>query len=169
MDRMSFLPKPCRDREWLDLFASPPSALVAAPVKLTMVEPADWDGEAVAHLASHCLRLSEFDVVGIGGASTANETRLRSNKFQMIAVALAHRLTDDGDGFGLAVASSWVEILPIRLPWIRVGSRCFDVSEPLGERAVQGLGIWPGKLIPERKNALRPGGKGLGMVKLIEL
>jgi hypothetical protein len=36
-------------------------------VKLAMVNPAQWDHELVAHLARHGLRLSEAQMVRIGG------------------------------------------------------------------------------------------------------
>ena len=168
-DGVSFLPETCRNREWLDLFAPPPGALVAAPMKLAMMESADRDGEAVAHLASHCPRLCKLDVVGIGRASTADETRLGSNKSQMIAVALSHRLTDDGDGFGPTVASWRAVIGHIRFAGIIVGCRFSEASKPHSEGAFQGLGVCAGQLVLEGKDPLRPAGKGLRIVKLIEL
>src|SRR6185312_12638096 len=73
MERVSFFPENCRNSNWLDLFALPPSALVAAPMKLAMMESADRDGKAVAHLAPHCPGLCKFDVVGVGRAPTANQ------------------------------------------------------------------------------------------------
>jgi len=39
MASVGFLPESRRNREWLDLFAPPPSVLVAAPVNLAMMEP----------------------------------------------------------------------------------------------------------------------------------
>ena len=80
--------------------ALPPGALIAAPVKLAMMEPANRDGEAVADLASHCSLFGKPDVVRIRRGATADETGLGGDKAQMVAVALAHRLSDDGHRLG---------------------------------------------------------------------
>ena len=97
---MSSLPKACCDRQGLNLFAPPPGALVAASVKLAMMQPADREGEAVADLPPHRPLLGKFGMVGIAGNATADETGLGSNEPQLIAVALAHRLADDSHLLG---------------------------------------------------------------------
>jgi len=65
LDQVRCLPKPARNGEGFDIFAPPPGTLVATPVKLAMVQPADRHGEAVADLASHGPLLRKLDVVGI--------------------------------------------------------------------------------------------------------
>ena len=73
-DRARLAPKGCGDGEWIDPLTIPPATLIAAPVKLPMMEPADGDGEAVTDLAPHCLLFRELDVVGIR-RGTALQTR----------------------------------------------------------------------------------------------
>ena len=51
--------------ERIDPLVLPPGALVAAPVQLAMMQPADRNGEPVADLASHRPLLGKLDVVGI--------------------------------------------------------------------------------------------------------
>src|SRR5690242_16147697 len=120
-DGVSFPPETCRDGEWLDLFAPPPSALVTASVKLTMMEPTDRNGKAVAHFAAHCSRLCKLDVVSIRRTPTAKEAWLGGDESQMIAVPLSHRLTDNGDGLGPTVVSWWAVIGPSWFAGIIVG------------------------------------------------
>jgi hypothetical protein len=60
----------------------PPGALIAAPVELAMVQPADRDGEAVADLAT----------LGIRRGPATHEARLRPNKPQMVAITFQHGL-----------------------------------------------------------------------------
>ena len=59
------LPKACRNGKRIDPLVLPPGALIAAPVQLTMVQPANGHGELVADLASHRPLLRKLDVVGI--------------------------------------------------------------------------------------------------------
>ena len=62
-----------------------------------MVQPADGNGELVADLAPHRPLLGKLDVVGIRRAPSADETRLRGHKPQMIAIAFAYRFADGED------------------------------------------------------------------------
>src|SRR5262245_31948483 len=94
---MSPGPKPRRNGQRIDPVDLPPRAFVAAAMPFPMVQPAKRDGKAVADLAPHRLLLGKLDVVGIGGGAAADEARLTSHDAQMVAIALAHRLTDDGD------------------------------------------------------------------------
>src|SRR5258708_30026169 len=75
--------------------------------------------EFVAHLAPHRPELGEAQVVGVGGAPPANQTRLRCHEFEMILVALPTRLADrefafvdfGGRGVGLNMRQSrWVVV-----------------------------------------------------------
>jgi hypothetical protein len=50
--------------------------------------------ELVAHLEPHRPRLSESEMVGVGGASPANQTRLRCNEFKVGFVAESSRLAE---------------------------------------------------------------------------
>ena len=101
-------PKGCGNREGVDPLVLPPGALVAAPVKFTVVQPADGNGEAVADLPSHRALLCKLDVVGIRRGSAADEAGLRSHKPQVFAVALTHRFTDDGDCLLARIDLQWL-------------------------------------------------------------
>ena len=90
-------PKPCRNGQRIDPVDLPPRAFVATAMELTMVQPAKRDGEAVADLAPHRPLLGKLDVVGIGRGAAADEAGLSGHEAQMVAVALAHRLANDGD------------------------------------------------------------------------
>ena len=67
--------------------------------------------ELVADLASHRAGLGEPQMVGVSGASPANQTRLRCNKLEMAFIAMPARLADrkhafidfGGSGVGLNV------------------------------------------------------------------
>ena len=98
------VPKACRNKEGVDPLALPPGALVAAPVKLPMVQPADRDGEAVADFSSHRPLLGKLDVVGIRRGAAADEAWLSSHKFQMVAIALADGFAYYGDFIGTRLA-----------------------------------------------------------------
>ena len=62
-----------------------------------MVQPTEGNGEAVADFPPHRPLLCKLDVMGIRRGPTAEETRLRSHKFQVLAIAFSHRFADDGD------------------------------------------------------------------------
>src|SRR4029079_13935268 len=92
---MRLLPKCSSLGHWLDTLLLPPCALVSAPMEFAMMQPANGNGEFIAHLASHGPLLCEFNVVSIGWCAAAAQTGLRSHEFQMLAVTLAHWLADD--------------------------------------------------------------------------
>src|ERR1700745_80316 len=83
-ERMRLGPKLRRNGQWIDPLAFPPGALIGASVELTMMQPADRNGEAVAHFPPHRPLLGEFDVVGIRGGASADQARLGGDKFQML-------------------------------------------------------------------------------------
>src|SRR5579872_3101700 len=95
--RMGFLPETCGDPQGIDPLALPPPALVAAPMQLAVMKPAQRNREAVADFSPHRALFCKFEVVGIRRGSTTNQTGLRGNKLQMMAIALAHGLSDDSD------------------------------------------------------------------------
>src|SRR5215471_12251083 len=102
---MRFAPEQCCNRQRIDSLALPPSALVAPPMELTMVQPTDGHGELVAGLAAQGLLLSEFDMMGIRRGPAADETGLSGYEPQMIAIALAHGFGDHSDLIGAALAA----------------------------------------------------------------
>ena len=66
---------------------------------LTVVDPAQRDDELVAGLLTECARLSEPEVVRIGGMSTTHETRLQYHEPEMLFVAIPTRLGKSKNAF----------------------------------------------------------------------
>ena len=62
-----------------------------------MVQPANRNGEFVTDLSSYSPALCKFEVMSIRGRPSADETRLRGHKPQMVAIALPNRLIDRND------------------------------------------------------------------------
>src|SRR5229473_3248110 len=61
----------------------PPGDLVSEAVVVAVMASAQRHGELVAHLASHRAELGESQVVGISGASPADQARLRCHEFEV--------------------------------------------------------------------------------------
>jgi hypothetical protein len=59
-----------------------------------VMNSAQRHGELVAHLETHRTRLGKSEMVGIGGASAADQTRLRRYEFEVGFVAEASRLAE---------------------------------------------------------------------------
>ena len=94
--------------EWIDALALPPRTLIATSMELAVVQPTNWDGEAVANSSSHRPLLCKFYMMGVGGGAAANETRMGGHKLEVFAVTLAHRFTDDGDLVSTGLAPPFV-------------------------------------------------------------
>ena len=94
---MSFGPKAGRHGQRINLLLLPPGTLIALPVKFTVVQSADWDGEAVSDFPPHRPLLGKLDVVRIRWGSAADKTRLGGHELQMLAVTLGHGFADDLD------------------------------------------------------------------------
>ena len=58
------------------------------------MNPAQGHRELVADLQPHRPRLGESKVVGVGGASAADQTRLRRHEFEMGFIAQPSRLAE---------------------------------------------------------------------------
>jgi len=59
------LPEPQRDWKRIDVELLPPCGLITRAVKLAMMDPANWDGELVAHSVSKPTRLGKREVMRI--------------------------------------------------------------------------------------------------------
>jgi hypothetical protein len=81
-------------REGIDSSSLPPGNFVSEGVVVPVMGSAQGDSELVAHLASHCAELSEPEMVGVSGTSSADETWLRCHEFEMSLIAMAARLAD---------------------------------------------------------------------------
>jgi hypothetical protein len=64
----------------------PPCGFIAAVMDLTMVSSTQWDSELIADFASERTTLCEAEVVGVNGASAANQARVLRDKHDMIPV-----------------------------------------------------------------------------------
>ena len=96
-ERMRLGPKLRRNGQRIDPVTFPPGALIAAPVELSVMQPADRDREAVAHFPPHRPLLRELDVMGIRRGAAADQAGLGGDKFQMLAIAVACRFADHRD------------------------------------------------------------------------
>jgi hypothetical protein len=81
------LPKPKRNRHRVDINPTPPYALVALPMKLTMMQATQRDRKLVRNPAAECTRLSIANVVSLAGLASANRTGLKRNESEMIFIA----------------------------------------------------------------------------------
>ena len=91
----------------------PPGDFVSEAMVVAVMGSAQGHRELVAHLASHCVELSEPQVVGVGGASPTDQARLRCHEFEVSFVAMPARLPDrelgflDLGGSGIGLKSGW--------------------------------------------------------------
>ena len=135
-------PKVRRNGQWIDPLAFPPGALVAAPVELH-VEPADRDGEAVAHFPPHRPLFRELDVMGIRGGAAADQARVGGDKFQMLAIAVAYRFADNRNGLGAGLGPLRLAVMVTRL--LALGkqgrSRVAELAQPGFKGGFDRLGI----------------------------
>jgi hypothetical protein len=105
IDGMRPVPKACCNGERIDLLVLPPSAFIPASVEVTMVQPAERNGEFVTDLSSYSPVLCKLEVMSIRGRPSADETRLRGHKPQMVAIALPNRLIDRNDSVAKGLKS----------------------------------------------------------------
>src|SRR4051794_1134630 len=61
------LPQRRRDRQRIEVELLPPFFLIAVPMELAMMGPADGHGKFVAHLPTERARLRVGEVMGVGG------------------------------------------------------------------------------------------------------
>jgi hypothetical protein len=70
-------------------------------MQLAMMEPADRDGELVAHASSECTRLRKREVMGIRWDAAAYEARLPQHESSVVLIAQANRLAQRTDCFAV--------------------------------------------------------------------
>jgi hypothetical protein len=97
---MRLLPEDRRNGKGINALALPPGAFIAAPMELTMMQPAQRHSELVADLAAQRAGFRKFEVVSIGGAPSTDEAALAGNKLEMVAIALAYRFANDEKSIG---------------------------------------------------------------------
>src|SRR6516162_9902037 len=84
---MRLLPESLGDFEWLDIELLPPGGLIAGLMQLTMMTPAERNGELIAHLQPDGSGLGEAQVMRVGRLTAADETGLCGDELQMRLVA----------------------------------------------------------------------------------
>ena len=82
-DTLGRNPERPRCSEGIDRPSLPPGDLVSVAMDVTVMNSAQGHGELVAHLQPHRPRLGKSEVVGVGWASSADQTRLRRHEFEM--------------------------------------------------------------------------------------
>jgi hypothetical protein len=114
--RMRLRPQAGGNDQGIDSLSLPPGVLVAPPMKLPVMQPADRDGEAVTDPPAHRPLLGKLDVVGIRRGATADEARLSRHEPQMVAIALAGGLANDSDFLRTGLALPQTADTPVCLP-----------------------------------------------------
>src|SRR6202011_6340819 len=76
-------PKHPRRGHGIDSPSLPPGDLVSDAVEVAVVNSAQRYREFIADLAPHRPRLGELEMVGVGGASAADQTRVRRHKLKV--------------------------------------------------------------------------------------
>ncbi len=87
-------PERSRCNEGIDGAFLPPCDFVSVTMDVTVMNPAQGHRELVAHLQPHRPRLGKSEVVGVGGASAADQTWLRRHEFEMNFIAQPSRLAE---------------------------------------------------------------------------
>jgi hypothetical protein len=79
----------------IDTGVLPPRGFITTAMDLTVVTAAQRYGELVAHLSPERAVLREPQMMGIGGAAAANQTRLFGHELDVVPVTKAARLGMD--------------------------------------------------------------------------
>ena len=89
---MRFEPKRSRRSGRINIRLLPPDRFVAGAMDLAMVPAAKRDRELIAHLTAQRPALDEANVVGVSRLAPADQTRMLSDKFNVLAIADPTRL-----------------------------------------------------------------------------
>ena len=85
--------QPQRTRCWkrINTYLLPPSGFITMTMELTVVSPAQWHHELIAHLATERTRLRKTQMMRIRRTPTANQAGLFDDMPDMAAVTNASR------------------------------------------------------------------------------
>ena len=89
---MRFEPKRSRRAGWINISLLPPDRFVAGAMDFAVVPAAKRDRELIAHLTAQRPALDEANVVGVSRLAPADQTRMLSDKFNVLAIADPTRL-----------------------------------------------------------------------------
>jgi hypothetical protein len=81
-------------REGINSPSLPPGEFVSGAMVVTVMNSAQRYRELIAHFEPHRAGLGEPQMVGVGGASSADQTGLRGNEFELGFVAKSTGLAD---------------------------------------------------------------------------
>jgi hypothetical protein len=76
-----------------------PHQAISSPMVVPVMRSTKWDSELVADLAPHRPGLGEPQMVGVSGASAADQTRLRCHELEVGLVAEPTHLADREHAF----------------------------------------------------------------------
>ena len=85
------MPKLASRFDRCDLNVCPPRDFIAVAMKLSMMFPAQWNGEFIADLSSECSGLGKFEMMRITRGSLADQARLRGDECEVDLVSPPHR------------------------------------------------------------------------------
>jgi hypothetical protein len=88
---MCFQPKHASSGGRINARLVPPRSLVTAAVHLAVMSPAQRNRKLVADFPAKRRRLHKAQMVGIGGPTTTNQTRLLGDGFYVLPIANATR------------------------------------------------------------------------------
>src|SRR5499427_7653233 len=71
--------------------------LITRAMKFAVMDPANRDGEIVAHSVSKCTRLGKREVMGIRRYAAAHKTRLPQDELSVLLIAQADRFAQSTD------------------------------------------------------------------------
>ena len=112
--RPRLLPEPERDWKRINVEPSPPCSLVTCAMKLAVMDPANRDGELVAHSASECTWLRKGEVMRIRRHAAAHQTGLPQHELPVVLIAQANRFAQSTglhlrrDRFPAPAAAFWL-------------------------------------------------------------
>ena len=94
---MRVLPETQRNWQRIDVELLPPCGLITRAMKFAVMDPANRDGELVAHSVSKRTRLGKREVMRIRRRAAAHKTSLQLHELPVVLVAQTDRFTQSMD------------------------------------------------------------------------
>ena len=91
------LPEPKRDWKRINIVLLPPCGLITRAMKLAVMDPANRDGELVAHSVSKRTRLGKREVMRIRRHAATHKTRLPQYELPVVLIAKTDRFAQSAD------------------------------------------------------------------------
>jgi hypothetical protein len=137
------------DHDRINHVRFPPRGLVSVPMELSMVTPAQRDGEFVANPAAEGAQLGKSQMVCIRRPPPADEARLRRHEPEVRAVAVAAGFAQckrtfvdvPGNGIPHPLFAGRPQFMRARWGWSRLAGRCADLNT-CSQSGHQGSSPW---------------------------